>query len=83
MEFEHRTIVHKERYVSAAGVHINQAECLFSLVTPWLRKFRGLSKQGLKQAAHPFGFIRSLNLAGDSLETTIDCLVIGAFRSST
>jgi hypothetical protein len=54
---------------------------LFSLVTPWLRKFRGLSKQGLEQAAHTFGLIRSLNLAGTSLKTTIDCLVIGAFRS--
>ncbi|ELZ28722.1 hypothetical protein C474_14539 [Halogeometricum pallidum JCM 14848] len=83
MEFEHRTVVHKERYVSPDGVHINQAECLFSLVTPWLRKFRGLSKQGLEQAAHTFGLIRSLNLAGESLETAIDCLVLGAFRSST
>ena len=83
MEFDHRTVVHKERYVSAEGVHINQAECLFSLVTPWLRKFRGLSKQGLEQAAHTFGLIRSLTLAGESVETTIDCLVLGAFRSTT
>ena len=42
MERDHRTVVHKERYVSPDGVHINQAECLFSLVHPWLRKFRGL-----------------------------------------
>ena len=48
MERDHRTVVHKERYVSPDGVHINQAECLFSLVQPWLRKFRGLSKQGLE-----------------------------------
>jgi hypothetical protein len=83
MDFDHRTVVHKERYISSDGVHINQAECLFSLIQPWLRKFRGLSKQGLEQAAHTFGIIRSLNLAGESVESTIDCLIIGAFRSST
>ena len=43
-------------------------ECLFSLVKPWLRKFRGL--------------IRSLTLAGASSDITIDCLVMGVFRSS-
>ena len=83
MDFDHRTVVHKERYVSPDGVHINQAECLFSIVQPWLRKFRGLSKQGLEQAAHTFGIVRSPTLSGESVETTIDCLVIGAFRSST
>jgi len=83
MDRDHRTVVHKERYVSPGGVHINQAECLFSLVQPWLRKFRGLSKQGLEQAAHTFGLIRSLNLTGASVDITIDCLVMGAFRSST
>ncbi len=82
-EVDHHTVVHKQRYVSAKDVHINQAGGLFSLVTPWLQKFRGLSKQGLEQAAYTFGLIRSLNLAGESVETTIDCLVLGAFRSST
>ena len=83
MERDHRTVVHKERYVSPDGVYINQAECLFSLVQPWLRKFRGLSKQGLEQAAHTFGIVRSLTLAGESVDSAIDCLVIGSFHSST
>jgi len=83
MDFDHRTVVHKERYVSPEGVHINQAECLFSLVQPWLRKFRGLSKQGLEQTAHTFGIVRSLTLAGESVQSIADCLVIGAFRNST
>ena len=34
MERDYRTVVHKERHVSPEGVHINQAECLFSLVQP-------------------------------------------------
>ena len=68
MERDHQTVVHKERYVSADGVHVNQAECLFSLIQPWLRKFRGLSKQGLEQAAHTFDIVRSLTLVGKSVD---------------
>jgi hypothetical protein len=37
----------------------------------------------LEQAAHTFGIVRSLTLAGESVESTIDCLVIGSFHSST
>jgi len=37
----------------------------------------------LEQAAHTFGIVRSLNLAGESTDSIIDCLVIGAFRNST
>jgi len=57
-------------------------EVPISLVQSWLRKFCGLSKQGLEQAAHTFGIVRSLNLAGESTESIIDCLVMEAFRSS-
>jgi transposase-like protein len=81
MEFDHRTVVHDERYVSPEGIHVNQVECLFSLVKPWLRKFRGLSKQGLEQAAHTFGIIRSVNLVGGSLEIAIDSIAMGSFLS--
>lgn len=38
---------------------------------------------GLGQAAHIFGIVRSLTLAGESTESIINCLVIGAFRDST
>ncbi|WP_254533489.1 IS1595 family transposase [Natrinema gelatinilyticum] len=83
MEYTHQIVVHDETYVSPDGVHINQVECLFSLIKPWLRKFRGVSKHGLEQAVHTFGIIRSLNLAGASLVSVIDCLAMGAFPSST
>ncbi len=81
MEFDHKIVVHDETYVSPEGIHINQVECLFSLVKPWLRKFRGLSKHGLEQAAHTFGIVRSLNLVGASLEILVDCLALGSFPS--
>ena len=44
MEHDHRYVVHDDGYVSDEGVHTNQAECLWSLLQPWLAKFRGLSK---------------------------------------
>ncbi len=71
MDFDHRTVVHKETYVSPDSVHVNQAECLFSLVQLWLRKFRGPSKQDSEQAAHTFGLVRSLTPVGESVESTI------------
>lgn len=34
MEHDHKIVVHDETYVSLEGIHINQTECLFSLVKP-------------------------------------------------
>jgi hypothetical protein len=47
---------------------------------PWLAKFRGLSKQGLEQAAYTFGLLRSLNLVKAPTHTLIDCVAVNAFR---
>jgi hypothetical protein len=78
-EDEH-TVVHSEEFVTDDGVHINQVECLWSRMNPWLRKFRGLSKQGLEQSARTYGFVRSLNLAGAPLHGLLDCFVVNVFR---
>ena len=80
MNHDHRTVVHDDEYVSAEGVHTNQVECLWSLVQPWLAKFRGLSKWGLEQAARTFGLLRSLNLVGAPIHSLIDCVAVNAFR---
>ena len=80
MDYDHRTVVHDEEYVSAAGVHTNQAECRWSVLQPWLAKFRGLSKQGLEQAARTFGFLRSLNLVRAPIDSLTDCFAVNAFR---
>jgi len=66
--------------VSGEGVHTTQAECLWSLLQPWLAKFRGLSKQGLEQAARTYGFLRSLNLTGAPIHGLIDCVAVNVFR---
>jgi hypothetical protein len=57
MDYNHRTVVHDDEYVSAEGVHTNQVECLWSLLQSWLAKFLGLSKQGLEGAARNYGFL--------------------------
>ena len=80
MEYDHRTVIHDEEYVSDDGAHTNQVEYLWSLLQPWLAKFRGLSKQGLDQAARTYGFLRSLNLVGAPVRSLIDCVAVNAFR---
>jgi hypothetical protein len=80
MERDHRYVVHDERYVSDDGVHMNQAECLWSLVQPWWAKFRGLSKQGSEQVAQTYGVLRSLNVTGAPIHALVDCVAVNAFR---
>ena len=80
MDHDHRTVCHNEESVSDEGVHTNQAECLWSLLQPWLAKFRGLSKSGLEQGARTYGFIRSQNLVEAPIHGFIDCVAVNAFR---
>ena len=75
-----QTVVHSEEFVTDDGVHINQVECLWSLLNPWLAKFRGLSKSGLEQSVRTYGFVRTLNLAGAPLHALLDCFVVNVFR---
>jgi len=80
MEHDHRYVVQDEGYVSDEGVHTDQAECLWSLLQPWLAKFRGLSKQGLEQAARIYGFLRSLNRTGAPIHSLVDPIAVNVFR---
>lgn len=62
------------------GVHINQIECLWSLIEPWLAKFRGLSKPGLEQSVRTYGFVRTLNLVGAPLHGLINYFALYVFH---
>ena len=75
-----KVVPHSEEFVTDEGVHVNQVECLWSLVNPWLQKFRGLSKPGLEQSVRTYGFVRTLNLAGVPLSGLIDCFAVNVFR---
>ena len=75
-----KVVPHSEESVTDNGVHVNQVECLWSLVDPWLQKFRGLSKPGLEQSVRTYGFVRTLNLAGAPLGGLIDCFAVNLFH---
>ena len=83
MDYDHRTVIHDERYVSPKGVHTNQVECLWSLVQPWLAKFRGLLQACLEQAARTYGSLRSLKLTGAPIHSLVDCIAVDVFRWTT
>jgi hypothetical protein len=74
-----KVVLHSEEFVTDEGVHVNQVECLWSVVNPWLQKFRGLSKPGLGQSVRTYGFVRTLNLAGVPLSGLIDCFTLNMF----
>ncbi len=75
-----KVVTHSEEFVTDEAVHVNQVECLWSLLNPWLQKFRGLSKPGLEQSVRTYGFVRTLNLAGVPLSGLIDCFAVYVFR---
>jgi len=80
MDYDHQYVVHDDEYVSDQEVHTNEAECLWSLLQPWSAKFRGLSKQGLEQAARTYGFLRSLNLMWAPTRGLVDYIAVNMFR---
>jgi hypothetical protein len=45
--YGHDFVNHTQKEYARGGVHENRAECLFSLLKPYLRVFRGLSKTNL------------------------------------
>ena len=79
-EHDHRYVVHDDGYGSDEGVHTTQAECLWSVLQPGLATFRGLSKQGLEQAARTYGCLGSLTLTGVPIHGLVDRIAVNVFR---
>ena len=50
---------HTQKEYARGDVHENRAECLFSLLKPYLRVFRGLSKTNLPGYVGFFQFLRN------------------------
>ena len=59
MGYEHDSVNHTKKEYARGDVHENRAECLFSLLTPYLRVFRGLSKTNLPGYLGFFQFLRN------------------------
>jgi transposase len=55
----HAYVNHAQKEYARGDVHENRAECLFSLLKPYLRVFRGLSKINLPGYVGFFQFLRN------------------------
>ena len=55
--YVHELVNHTKKEYARGEVHENRAECLFSLLKPYLRVFRGLSKYNLSGCV---GFLQFL-----------------------
>ena len=52
---------HTKKEYARGDVHENRAECLFSLLKPYLRVFRGISKMNLPGYVGFFQFLRNFH----------------------
>ena len=57
--YVHAFVNHTRKEYARGDVHENRAECLFSLLKPYLRIFRGLSKTNLPGYVSFFQFLRN------------------------
>ena len=57
--YEHESVNHTKKEYARGDVHENRAECLFSLLKPYLRVFRGMSKFNLPGYVGFFQFLRN------------------------
>ena len=55
----HEYVNHTKKEYARGDVHENRAECLFSLLKPYLQVFRGLSKSTLPGYVGFFQFLRN------------------------
>src|SRR5262252_4606749 len=58
--YVHEFVNHTQKEYARGDVHENRAECLFSLLKPYLRVFRGLSKTNLPGYVSFFQFLRNI-----------------------
>src|SRR5437763_6336658 len=59
--YVHEFVNHTQKEYARGDVHENRAECLFSLLKPYLRVFRGLSKTTLPGYVGFVQFLRNLH----------------------
>ena len=57
--FLHAFVNHTQKEYARGDVHENRAECLFSILKPYLRVFRGISKMNLPGYLGFFQFLRN------------------------
>jgi transposase len=58
--YRHDFVNHTQQEYARGEIHENRAECLFSLLKPYLRVFRGISKTNLPGYVGFFQFLRNV-----------------------
>jgi transposase-like protein len=58
--YVHEFVNHTKKEYARGEIHENRAECLFSLLKPYLRVFRGISKTNLPGYLGFFQFLRNI-----------------------
>jgi hypothetical protein len=59
--YVHACVNHTQKEYARGAVHENRAECLFSLLKPYLRVFREISKTNLPGYVGFFQFLRNFH----------------------
>ena len=59
--YVHNFVNHTQKEYARGDVHENRAECLFSLLKPYWRVFRGISKTNLPGYVSFFQFLRNFH----------------------
>src|SRR5918992_4765647 len=59
--YAHDSVNHTKKEYARGEVHENRAECLFSLLKPYLRVFRGISKTSLPGYVGFLQFLRNFH----------------------
>jgi transposase len=58
--YVHEFVNHTQKEYARGDVHENRAECLFSLLKPYLQVFRGMSKRNMPGYVGFFQFLRNV-----------------------
>src|SRR5215471_15150375 len=61
LPYMHAFVNHTQKEYARGDVHENRAECLFSLLKPYVRVFRGISKTNLPGYVGSFQFLRNFH----------------------
>jgi transposase-like protein len=82
--YMHAFVKHTQKEYAWGDVHENRAECLFSLLKPYLRVFRGISKYNLPGYVSFFQFLRNFRHqnAFEQAEMILHAALVLRFRIS-
>jgi transposase-like protein len=68
--FKHDSVNHSQHEYARGAVHINTAEAEFSVFRPWIRTYRGVSKEKLYLYCSHYQFLRN-NRRVDRIERAL------------